>query len=101
MKVCFGAVAMFLLASMIPACPQLMADDFANKDWMVDMRREEQVQEEAGQTPIFGTKGDDCEEKWGAALLWITRNSHRKIKTQSDMLIATKDHWTRLILRTR
>jgi hypothetical protein len=57
---------------------------------MVDTRRQNQVKEEVLRTPIVCEKGDDCEQKWGAALLWVTQNSHWKIRNQSDSLISTE-----------
>lgn len=41
-------------------------------------------------TPIYCSGTDDCEVKWGRAILWISDNSHWKIRNQSDSLITTE-----------
>jgi PDZ domain len=41
-------------------------------------------------TPIYCTTGEDCNVKWDRVLLWITNNSHWKIRDQTDSLITTE-----------
>ncbi|TAN71595.1 MAG: hypothetical protein EPN17_00895 [Methylobacter sp.] len=43
----------------------------------------------ANQSIICGTI-DDCEVKWGRSILWITQNSHWKIRQQTEQLITTE-----------
>lgn len=38
---------------------------------------------------IICTKGSDCDEKWGRAIVWVSNNSGWKIQTQTDNLIST------------
>jgi len=40
--------------------------------------------------PIYCEKGNDCEVKWGRAILWISNNSYWKIRQQTDNLITTE-----------
>lgn len=39
---------------------------------------------------IYCEGGEDCELKWGRAILWITQNSHWKIRIQTDNLTTTE-----------
>lgn len=53
------------------------------------------VAERARLTEIAGTSiycqgKDDCEVKWGRAILWVSNNSHWKIRNQTDSLITTE-----------
>ena len=41
-------------------------------------------------SPIYCSDADDCEVKWGRAILWVSQNSHWKIRNQSDNLITTE-----------
>jgi hypothetical protein len=41
-------------------------------------------------SPIYCTDAEDCEVKWGRAILWVSQNSHWKIRNQSDWLITTE-----------
>lgn len=40
--------------------------------------------------PIYCESGEDCEVKWGRALMWVTRNSYWKIRVQTNDLITTE-----------
>lgn len=51
--------------------------------------RSAELQRMAAQ-PIICEKGQDCEIKWGRSILWITRNSHWKLRQQTDQLITTE-----------
>lgn len=41
-------------------------------------------------SPIYCSNEEDCEVKWGRAILWVSKNSHWKIRNQSDSLITTE-----------
>ena len=45
---------------------------------------------------IVCIKGDDCDTKWGRAVVWVSRNSAWKIQTQTDNLIQTFGPSTRV-----
>ena len=46
--------------------------------------------QQAANSPIYCSDADDCEVKWGRAILWVSQNSHWKIRNQSDSLITTE-----------
>lgn len=55
---------------------------------------EQQVQQQAqlrtdAAKPILCVKGNDCDDKWGRALTWVSQTSAYKIHTLTDNLIQT------------
>jgi hypothetical protein len=40
--------------------------------------------------PMFCTRGDDCEVKWGRVVQWISARSHWKIRNATDFLVTTE-----------
>lgn len=41
-------------------------------------------------SPIYCSGTEDCDVKWGRAILWVSQNSHWKIRNQTDSLITTE-----------
>jgi hypothetical protein len=41
--------------------------------------------------PIICSKGDDCDVKWGKALIWVRHNSAMPITVSTESTIATAD----------
>lgn len=70
----FAAMLIFILSS---GCATMSATDKA-------------YYQGAANSPIYCSGTDDCEVKWGRAILWVSQNSHWKIRNQTDNLITTE-----------
>lgn len=70
-------VVYLLLIAIYGCTPIMNASDMAHYD-------------KVSKVPIYCNNNDECELKWGRAILWISENSHWKIRNQTDNLITTE-----------
>lgn len=72
-----NALSIILIAVMLKACATMTPLQQAYLSQLAN-------------TPIYCQGGEDCEVKWGRAILWITQNAYWKIRVQTDNLITTE-----------